>query len=135
MNQEERTPELKEIHQKNIGIDKYSIYVAQHNYDLINWGSALHNCIGGGGYAEDARDGESLIMGIVFDDEIKYCIEISNNDPKNRRIVQMEGMGRCKLPAPVLKAFAKTLKKAKILKSIKEYTKEDADDKDEEILN
>jgi hypothetical protein len=117
LNQGKITPELKDIHLKGVGVDGFSIYVAQNNYDLINWGSSLHNCIGGGGYALDAKKGDSLILGILHDGEIKYCVEIHNHKLKEKRqLGQIEGLGRCSLPTPLFNAFRKTLIKANIIK-------------------
>lgn len=111
LNQEEHHKSLKFVHEKEMeDLEGFKIFVAQKNYDLINWGVILHNCVGGAGYAEKAKTGKSVLVGILQNDEVKYCVEIID-----KKINQIEGKCRSKVPKPITEAFIKTMQKHHLL--------------------
>lgn len=64
----------------------FSIVIADTNHQLIDWGILAHNCIGDGEYAVRAKNGESLLLGAYFLDELIGTIEV-----KNQKALQIKG--------------------------------------------
>jgi hypothetical protein len=89
----------------------YGVKLAEENHDLIRWGAMMGHCVGGGSYAKEAKQGETIIMAITKDSEPSYCVEVS---PKGE-IVQVQGKSRSTPNPEVMKEFVSELKKLGIL--------------------
>ena len=57
------------------------IFVPQNTSDLVRWGIELNICIGS--YSKKAADGDTLLLGVLKNDKIAYCLEF--NVDKNRQ--------------------------------------------------
>lgn len=52
---------------------KFKFFVPQNTSDLIKWGIDLNICIGS--YCNKALEGNTLLLGVLKDDKIAYCLE------------------------------------------------------------
>lgn len=111
LEQHKNYPEIKTCENKSLEeLDSYKLIVPKSNHDLIIWGTTLGNCVGGGVYAERAKNGQSIILGVESENQLKYCLEIVNG-----KISQIEGKQRMRPPTPLMKSLEKTLMKAKLI--------------------
>lgn len=55
-------------------IDNYTVVFPKTNYDLIEWGSAMHICVGS--YAGRVKKGNSCIFTLQENGCPKYCVEL-----------------------------------------------------------
>lgn len=111
LEQHKNYPEIEICENKTLEeLDSYKLIVPKSNHDLIIWGTTLGNCVGGGVYAERAKKGQSIILGVENENQLKYCLEIVNG-----KISQIEGKQRMRPPTPLMKSLEKTLMKAKLI--------------------
>lgn len=63
----------------------YKIIIPQDKSTLVEWGNIMGNCIGG--YADTARDGNTIVLALYENEKVKYNIEISPKDGKIKQFV------------------------------------------------
>lgn len=111
LEQEKHNEKLIEVNNQSlVKFEDYKIIVPQTNHELAVWGGILGNCVGGGTYAEYAKMGDSIILGIKLNDELKYCMQI-----RNKNIVQIEGKSRSYPNEALLKSIKETLINNKLI--------------------
>lgn len=95
------------------GFDGYYFEVPKLNHDLIFYGTKLGNCIGGGTYAEKAKNGKCILLAIKEKVEhmVQYVLEI-----ENEKITQLEGRFRSSPPKAMVEAISNQLKEAGLIK-------------------
>lgn len=71
LNQEEHYPALKEL---KLDLDGLTLVIPQTNEELEEWSYLLSNCIRG--YAQSAKKGETLLLGVKKDNKLVYALEI-----------------------------------------------------------
>lgn len=103
-------PKLKSLEKITMSLG-YGVKLAESNHELIRWGSQMGHCVGGGDYAEEAKNGDTIIMAITKDNEPKFCIEISPDG----EIRQVQGKSYSRPETPVMEEFVKQLKSKGIL--------------------
>ena len=111
---EEHFKKVEKVKNKElIGFDEYFFEVPKINHDLIFYGTKLGNCIGGGTFAEKAKNGHCVLLAIKDkkDEEVKYVLEIVNE-----KITQIEGKFRTMPPKTMLEAIQKQLKESGLIK-------------------
>lgn len=111
LEQETKFPALKKVGEIKMPTD-FGIIVAQENYDLIRWGTAMDHCVGGGDYGEEAKNGDTIIIAITHQTIPKYCIEINPNG----KIEQIQGKSRSVPSKEVLEPFITGLQEIKLVK-------------------
>lgn len=111
LNQETVNPHLKALSKVKMTLG-YGVKLAESNHELIRWGAQMGHCVGGGDYADDAKNGETIILAITHENEPQYCIELSPDGD----IRQVQGKSYARPAKPVMEEFIKELQKQKILK-------------------
>lgn len=110
LHQEVVNPQLKNLSQVKMSLG-YGVKLAEENHDLIRWGAQMGHCVGGGSYAREAKNGETIILAITKDQDPKYCIEIRPSG----EIEQVQGVSHSVPEKKVMDEFVAQLKKVKIL--------------------
>lgn len=94
--------------------EKYGIIIAQDSHELISWGSKMGHCVGGGYYAKSVKKGDIMILGITFEGDPKWCVEIDENG----HICQIQGASYSRPPDKVIRSFISELKKIQVLNNL-----------------
>jgi hypothetical protein len=87
-------------------INNMQLVVPKTNYELIEWGNKMSNCI-----ASYARRSSSELLGIKENGELKYCIEIHNNT-----VMQFKAKYNASAPEGIVKTVCEYLKKNEVIK-------------------
>lgn len=106
----EKVPLAKEISELETD-GKLKIILPRTNRDLRKWGKNMHHCIGS--YDYQAVNGDSVFLGLIFDNEMIGNAQIRT---KNREVIQIFGKHNQKIDAPILKEFTQIMTEADILK-------------------
>lgn len=87
LKQEAHFPSIKKIEEADLE-GEFKLVAPECYYTLVDWGAKLGHCIGGVGYAQRAKSGQCLLLGLADPktDEIKYTMEIVG-----KRINQLQG--------------------------------------------
>jgi hypothetical protein len=84
---------------------QFSLFVPQNTSDLIKWGIDLNICIGS--YCKKAVDGDTLLLGVLKNDKIAYCLEFVVDGNRSGWVegpsINLEENGQ--LPLPVFKTI------------------------------
>jgi hypothetical protein len=85
--------------------NQFSLFVPQNTSDLIRWGVELNICIGS--YCKKAVDGDTLLLGVLKNDKIAYCLEFVVDNNRSGWVegtsISLEENGQ--LPLPVFKTI------------------------------
>ena len=86
----------------------FSIKIPLENHDLIQIGDKLHICVGGGWYAKRIIDEDIFIITIFKNNQLTYCIELSQKDLS---ILQAKGPYNNKIPKEDMEWIQNSFKK------------------------
>lgn len=99
LNLEQQYPNILDQH--GIALtSSLSLHIPKVSTDLTVWGQRLRICVGS--YSRNVADGDTLVVGITENGQIKYCAEI---DPVKVRLVQLRGFRNDDAPKEVFTAF------------------------------
>lgn len=83
-------PKFQEIINHLQSFEEFEIRFPKNNYDLIDWGNSLNNCIGTAEYSEMALKNKILLMGLFLEGELMYTAEVNLKG----KVLQCEGKYR-----------------------------------------
>lgn len=98
----------KELVIDSATVDDLEIELPKDTHKLIEWGQELSHCVGG--YGRMAADKRCNILGVKKAGEIKYCIEINENN-----MVQFRGKHNCDPEPEDYKKVVNLLKEKQII--------------------
>lgn len=105
LNLETKFPNIKNL----TSVDDYVWVIPQTNIDLADWSNKMKNCISG--YAQRAKKGEVLLLGVQKDEKLLYNIEI-----KSGKVIQFMAKSNSRPDPKVEKKLRSCLKENKIIK-------------------
>jgi hypothetical protein len=107
LEQEKKNPQLLKFPEFN----GWSFINPLNYHTLISWGEDLGHCIGSRSYAESSLAGDSVLLGVCFEGELKYTLEVFKGI-----LTQVQGKSGTRPHAEIMTQIVKILTKNNIIK-------------------